>query len=138
MCGCTKDLCLSFSFAVLAHFVTELGHVGVSSEIPQTGDLFQMSELDEEHTNTFRKCKKTFHSNILKANLLKIILIVSIDIVSKSFSISKVCRFGIFCLKVNVNSALLKILRKEIHSRCAGVNRVTVRFSMYFAYSKCD
>ena len=74
----------------------------------------------------------------MKVNLGNAILMISGSISKDGMYESKVDPCGVCCLRVKVNSVLCVQCGKWIHGRCAGVKRVTTKFSRYFTCRKCD
>ena len=87
-----------------------------------------MSETIEGLGNKFIKWK-VFESKGLKVNLRKTKVMVSDDTTKDGLSKGKVGPCGVSSLRVKANSVLCIQCCKWIHSRCAGVRRVTPKLS---------
>ena len=75
----------------------------------------------------------------LKVNLGKTKVMVSGGITKYDMSKSKVDQCGICSLKVKTkNSAMRTQCSKWMHRKCAGVKKITTKFSIYFACRKCE
>ena len=115
--------------------VTELLKEGVLSEYAD--DFVLMSETIEGLSNKFFKWKEAFESKGLLVNLGKTKVIVSASITKYGLSKSKVHPCVVCILRVKANSVLFVHCGKWIHDRCAGVKRVTAKFSGNFVCRKC-
>ena len=122
-----------FLFAAVLDVVRE----GALSELLYADDLVLMRETIERLKNKFLKWKEASESKGLKVNLGKTKAMVSDSITKDGKSKSKVDPCGVCSLRVKVNSVLCVQCSKWIHGRCAGVKRVTPKFSSIFACRKC-
>ena len=109
------------------------------SELLYGDDLILMSVTIEVFRNKFfnskfLKWKESFESMGLKVNLGGAMMMVSSSITKDGISKRKVDPCGFCCLRVKVNSVLCVQCGRWIHGRCAGVKRVTPKFSRNFAY----
>ena len=86
----------------------------------------------------FLKCKAAFESKDFKVNLGKTKVMVSNNITKDGLFKSKVGPCGVYSLRAKANSALCVWCGKWIHGRCAGVKRVTPKFSSNFTCRKCE
>ena len=73
-----------------------------------------------------------FESKGLKVNLEKTKVMVCGGITKDGMSKSKVDPCGVCCLREKTNSVLCIQCGKWIHGRCAGMKRVTPKFSRNF------
>ena len=113
--------------------VTEFDREGALSELLYADDLVLMSETIEELRNKFIKWKEAFESKGLKVNLGKTKVVVCGGITEDGMSKSNVDPCG-----VKANSVFYVQCGKWIHSRCAGVKRVTPRLLIDFTCRKCE
>ena len=74
----------------------------------------------------------------LKINLGKTKVMVSGDITKDGMSKSTVDPFGLSSLRAKANTAFCSQCNKWIHGRCAGVRRVTTKFSRNITCKKCE
>ena len=114
-----------FLFAVVVDVVTEFASEGALSEFLYADDLVLMSETIEGLRNKFLKWKETFESKGFKVNLGEAKVMVSGGITKDGMSKSKVDPCGACNLRVKANSVLCLQCGKWIHSRCAGMKKVT-------------
>ena len=112
--------------------------VGALCAFLYADDLALVSETIEGLRNKFLKWKEAFESKGLKVNLEKTKVMVNSGITRDALSKSKVCPFGVCSLRVKANSALCAKCGRWIHGRCAGVKKVTLKFSWNFTCRKCD
>ena len=92
-----------------------------------------MSETIVGLRNTFSKQKEAFVSMDLKVSLRKTMVMVCSGITKDGMSKSEVDPCGVCSLRVKANS----VLRGQC-GRCAGVNRVTPKFSTNVTHTKCN
>ena len=123
-----RSVLLYFLSAVVVDEVNEFARERALSELLYAGDLVLMSETIEGLRDKFLKWKEAFESKGLKVNLGKTKVMVSGGITKNGMSKSKVDPCGVCSLKVKTNSVLCLQCCKWIHSRCAGVKRVTPKF----------
>ena len=132
-CGCTKDLCCHLLFfAILEDVVTELAKDRVLSELLYADDIVLMSETIEGLSNTFLRWKEAFENMCFDTYLWKTKVMVSSGITKDGMSKSKSGPCGICSLRVKAISVLCIQCGMWIHSMCAGVKRVTAKFSQNF------
>ena len=105
-------------------------------ELLYANDLVLMSETIVVLTSKFLKWKEVFESNGLKVNLGKTKVMVSGSITKNGLSKSKVEICGVCNCRVKANSVLCVQYGKWIHSRYAGVKRVTAKKTRNFAAIK--
>ena len=74
----------------------------------------------------------------LKVNLVKTKVMVCGGITKDGMSKSKVVPCGVCSFRVKANSVLCVQCGKLIYGRCAGVKRVTAKFSRHFTCRKCE
>ena len=86
----------------------------------------------------FLKWKEAFECEGLKANLGKTMVTVSSGITQDGLSKSEVDPCGVCILRVKANSELCLQCGRWIHSRCARVKNVTLKFSMNCTCIKCE
>ena len=91
-------------------------------------DLVLMSETIEGLRNMFLKWKEFFESKSLKVSPGKSKAMACGGITRDGRSKSNVDPCGVCSLRVKANSVLCLQCGKWIHSRCAGVKRVTPKF----------
>ena len=94
-----------------------------------------MSETIKGHWNRFLKWKEAFESKGFKVNLGKTNVMVSGGMTRDGMSKSKFNLCGVCSLRVKANSVLCG---KWISGRCAGMKRVTQKFSRNFTCTKCE
>ena len=82
--------------------------------------------------------KDAFESKGLKFNIVKAKVMVSSGITKDGKSKSNVGPCGVCSLRVNDNLVLCLQCGKWIQGRCAGVKRVTPKFSRNFACKECE
>ena len=87
-----------------------------------------MSETIEGLGNKFLRLDKAFESNGLKVNLGKTNVMVSSCITKDGLSKGIVDPCTVCSLRVKTNSVLCFQCGNWIHSKCAGVKRVTPKF----------
>ena len=92
-----------------------------------------MSETIKGLGNRLLIWKETFESKGLKVNHGKTKVMVCSGITKDDMSKSKVYPCGVCSLRVKANSVLCVQCGKWIHSRCAGVKRVTPKYSRNLA-----
>ena len=88
-----------------------------------------MSDTIEGLCNQFLKWKDSFECIGFKVNFDKTRVMVSSGITKDGMSKRKVDPCGVCSLRVRANSVLCMQYGKWIHARCAGVKRVTEKFS---------
>ena len=118
--------------------VTEFARECALSELPYADDLVLMSKTMNGLRNKFLKWQEALESKGLKANLGKTEVMVSGGITMDGLSKSNVDTCGVCSLRVKANSVLCVQCGKWIHSRCAGVKRVTPKFSRKPTCRKCE
>ena len=123
-----------FLFAVVVDVVTVFAREGALCELPYADDFVLMSETIEGLRNRFLKWKEVLESRGLKVNLGIAKLMVYGGITKDGMSKSKVDTCGICSLKVKANSVLCLQCDKWFHGRCAGMKRVTPKFSRNITY----
>ena len=111
---------------------------GALSELLHADDLVLISETIEGLRNNFLDWKEDNESKGLKVNLGKTKVMVNGDITTDGMSKSKVDPCGFCSLRENTNSAICLQCGKWIHSRYAGVKRITPKFKKHFACKKCE
>ena len=127
-----------FLFTVVIDVVTEFAREVALNELLYADDVVLMSEIIKGLRHEFIKWKESFESKGLKVNLWKTTVIVSGGITKDGMSKSIVDPCGVCSLRVKANSVLCLQCGKWIHSRCAGVERVTQKFLRNFACRKCE
>ena len=136
--GLHKGSVLSlFLFAVVV-VGTEFAREGALSELLYADDLVLMSETIKGLRNKFFDWKEVFESKILKVNIGRTKVMVRGGISKDGLSKNRADRCGVSSLRVKANSVLCVKCGKWIHSRCAGVKRITQKFSGNFACRKCE
>ena len=118
--------------------VTESARECVLSKLLYDDDLVLMSETIEGLWNKFLKLKYSFESNGFKVNHGKTMVMVNRGISQDGLSKSMVDPCGVCSLRVMAISVLCAQCGKWTHGRCAGVKRVTPKFSRYFTCRKCE
>ena len=105
--------------------VTEWAKAGELHELLYENNLFMLNETIEGLWNKFFKCKETFESKGFNINLVKskVMLTGSIEIYGLSKSNVDPC--DVCSMRVKSSSVLYVQCGKWIHSRCAGVKRVS-------------
>ena len=116
----------------------EITREGAQSLSLYADDMVLMSETIEGLRNKFMKCKEAFESKLYKVNLWKTKVIVCGSITKDGLSKSEVDPCGACNLRVKVNSVLCFQCGKFIHGRCAGMKRVTTKFSRNVTCCKCE
>ena len=127
-----------FLFAVVVDVITEFAREGALSELLYADYFVLMSEIIEGLKNKFLKWKEVFESKGLKVNLGKTMVMFSGGITKDDMSKSKGDPYGVSSLRVKANPGLCVQFGKWIHGRCAGMKRVTPKFSRHFTCRKCD
>ena len=105
---------------------------GELCELQYADYLVLLSETVEELWDMIVKWKEAFESKCFNINLWKTNVMVS------SMSEHKVDPSVVCNLRVKSSSVLRVQFGKWIHGRCAGVKRVTPKFSGYFICQKCE
>ena len=113
-------------------------HVGALSELLYVDDLVLMNETIEGLSSKFIKWKEVFESKDLKINLGKTKVMVSGSTTKYGMSKSKVDPSWVCSLRVKVSTVLCIKCGKWIHGRCAGVKRVSPKFTRHFICKKCQ
>ena len=127
-----------FLFALVVDFVIEFAREGALCESLYADDLVLMSESIEGLRNMIFKWKEAFESKWLKVKLGKAKVMVSGDITKDGLSNSKVDVCEVCSLRVKPNSAMSVQCGMRIHGRCAGVKRVTSKFSRNIRCKRCE
>ena len=108
------------------------------SQLLYADDIILMSEKIKGLRNKYLKWKEASESKGLKVNLGKTKVLVCGGITMDGMSKSKVDPCGVYSLKVKANSVLCLQCGKWIHGRCAGMKRVTPKFSRSSTCRKCE
>ena len=106
-----------FLFAVVVDVVPDFTREGDLSELLYADDLVMMSETIVGLWDMFSKWKEVFECKALKVNLDKTKGMVIGGITQDGISRSKVDPYGVFSLRVMVNSVLCVQCGKWIHGR---------------------
>ena len=101
---------------------------GALSELRNADDLVIMCETIEGLRNKFLKWKEAFESKGLKVNLGKTKVMVCGGNTKDGMSKSKVDPCGACSLRAKANSVLFLQCGECIHSRCAGMKRLTPKY----------
>ena len=120
----------TFIFAVVVDVVTEFARESALSKLLYSDDLVLVSETIEGLRNKLLKWKEAFENKAVKVSIAKM---VSGGITKDGMPKSEVDQGRICSLRAKANSVLCLQCGRCIHSRCAGVKRVTKKFSRSFS-----
>ena len=118
-----------FLFAVVIDVFTDLARDSVLNQLLYVDDLLLLSETIEGLRHRFLEWQEAFESKGLKVNLGKTKVMVCGGITNDGMSKCEVDPCGVCSFRVKTNSVLFLQCGKCIHSRCAGIKRVTPNFS---------
>ena len=118
-----------FLLKVVVDVVAEFAREGAQSELLYADDLVHTIETIVGLGNKLLKLKEVFESKGLKVNFGMTMVVVSGSITQDGLSKSKVDPCWVCSLTVNTYSVLCVQCGRWIHDGCAGVKKVTPKFS---------